>query len=331
MKRRFSHAQKPPHRPKWKERELIKKRQGLKVLVRAGFYLLLALFFLLAIGEIWKNWHQALWDNQRTFYFAVQEGETSWLVKADKNQQEAVVIKIPGHTLINTARGFGEYQAKSIYKMGEIEKISGIDLVKESLTWTFGIPVEGVLKFDQETKNLDLKTAFFKASLGWGKTNLTKWDLWRLFLFFNKLRLDQVETVTINDVPGVETKLRLDGVTVLSLDTERLDNWLLSRFTSSEMVNEPYSWEVMNTTMNSGLAAQVARLLRNTGVQVVQVNEGSAQESKIYVDNKVNSQAVRFFSRFLKIPISLSQPDRSSQGEITVVLGNDFWCSCCQY
>lgn len=318
-------------KPSWQASAQEKRRRQWRSFWLSIIVVLLFFLAAAAILEFWKGWRQAIWDGKRTFYFAIQAGETSWLVKLDKDPKEAIAVEIPPDMILSVAKGFGEYQAKSIYKLGELEKSSGSDLLKDSLTLSFGLPVEGVIRFSKPLKQqFSLKFLLLKTVIGLGKTNLTKWDSLRLFLLSQSLRGDQIEIFSFTEIPGVTAQVRPDGLKVWVIEPERLDIWLRQRLVNNELVNETYTWEVINATDHSGFAAQVARLLRNTGLQVVKMSEGEASESQLLVANSINSSGLEFFSHFLDIPIKRGRTD-SSQADVKLILGDSFWRRCCSH
>lgn len=317
-----------PSRFGWKQLIREEHQRQWLALFKAGVWLLLLVLIGSVLFEIWRAFRQSQWDGKRTFYLVVQTGETSWLAKLDKQQEEVYVGQIPGNTLFRTAGGFGEYQAKHLYRLGEQEGVGGAELIRQSAVATFGLPVQAVIRFSAEAKTLHLPAILAKSLLGFGETNLTRWDRLRLWLLVAGLRQDRLEQFSFIQVPGVSEKQRPDGVTVFTLDQDRLDRWLAQRFTSTELVNDPSTWEVINASGQPGLAAQVGRLLRNTGLQVVQVSEGEIPQEAIFTEANIDPSAVEWFSDFLNLPIVTKRPE-GSRSDIVVGVGEEFARLCC--
>lgn len=253
-----------------------------------------------------------------------------WLARAEKELREITVGKIPPNLLLNLSRGYGEQLAKNVYRFGENEKMPAQDLVKESVGLSFGLPVEGVIIFNNKLEDLNLSFVLLKTFFGFGKTNLTKWDSLRLFWFVKDLRLDQAEFFLFSETPGVLRQMRPDGVEVFLLEPEILDSWIGQHFASQELINERCSWEVNNATGHSGLAGMVARILRNSGLQIATIGESGRETGGIFLDEKVDCPSVDFFSKFLEIPVRKSKLE-GSRAEVTLILGNDFWQRCCEH
>ena len=311
------------------ERQSKKKLKRQWRLMTKTSLVLVSFFILLAVGiEIGRSCWRAVWDGQRTFYLTVQQEETLWLVKLDKNQKEMIIGEIPPNLIVTGARGFGEQQAKNIYKLAEMEKSLDENLIKESMAWTFGLPIEGIIYLPKSVDKFNLKHVLIKKLFGMGETNLARWDLIRLLGFVQSLRFDQINTFSFSQAIGVYKEKRPDGVEILKFDPEQLDIWLSQNFTSRELVNESLSWEVINTTEHSGLAGQVARLLRNTGIQVTKISEGKAQTSGIFSKQKIDSKGLDFFSHFLQLPLKFEESGEF-QSDVRVVLGENFWQRCC--
>jgi hypothetical protein len=314
--------------PRWKKVFKLKQKRQWLAWLRVGLWLAGFLIVGSLILEVWRGWRQSLWDGKSTFYLAVQAGETTWLVKVDQQQEEVYAGTIPGNLMVQAAHGFGEYQAKNLYQLGKQEEVGGARLVRESLAWTFGLPVKGVVRFAQGQEELRLPISLTKSLLGFGETNLTRWDRFRLWLTVSGLRQDRQEEFSFAQVPGVSQKQRPDGVTVLVVDESRLDQWLPQRYASMELVNEPYTWEVVNASAYSGLAGQVGRLLRNIGLQVVQVTEGELPQEGIFIDEDVDPAAVSFLSEFFGLPLVKGEPGAHS-ADIVIGVGDEFARACC--
>lgn len=317
-----------PKLPKWKLMNGAKRKEQFKLMLKTALVLAMVLFLLAIVVELWRSWQKSVWDGQETLYLGFQQGERLWLVKIDKSQEEIIMGEIAPNLVLTLSRGFGEQQARNIYKRGEMEKISGVKMVKESLTWTFGLPVKGVVWLPESKESLNLSLNLSKSLLGIGRTNLTRWDLLRLLWLTKSLRFDQVMDFSFTDLTGALEQVRPDGVEVIILDPERVDSWIAQRLASRELVNETCTWEVNNATAHLGLAAQVARLLHNTGVQVAIVGKAEKSQSGIYLSKETDCQAPDYFSRFLNLPL-YEEKDSGSHSEITVVIGEDFWQSCC--
>lgn len=314
--------------PGWKKALRLKHSRQWSAVLRAGLWLAGFLLVGSLILEVWRGWSQSLWDGKSTFYLAVQAGETTWLVKVDRQREEVYAGKVPGNLMMQAAHGFGEYQAKNLYQLGKQEGIGGARLVRESLGWTFGLPVKGIVRFSQGQEEIRLPMSLAKSLLGFGETNLTRWDRVRLWQTVSGLRQDRQEEFSFAQVSGVTQKQRPDNVPVLVVDESRLDRWLAQRYASMELVNEPYTWEVVNASTHPGLAGQVGRMLRNIGLQVVQVSEGQLPQEGIFTNEDVDSAAVRFLSEFLGLPVVQEEPGTHS-ADVVVGVGDEFARACC--
>lgn len=319
-----------PILPRWKQAGKDRQLKQLKLMLKTCLLLVFLFLLIGVIFEAWRGFKSSVWDGKATLYLGVQQGENLWLVKIDRFDQEVIAGKIAPNFILNISRGFGQQQAKNVYRLGELEKISGIGLVSESLALSFGLPVEGVIYLPEKEEDLKLSFILIKSLFGFGGTNLTRWDLLRLLALVNNLRHDQVESFSFINAPGVVSQKRPDGVEVFQIDPKRLDPWLTRDFASFQWVNEACSWQVSNATGHSGLASQIARILANSGIQVVSVNEAEKGQGGIYQSEEAECTAAVFFSQYLNLPLK-KESLGDYRTEVRVILDEAFWNNCCSH
>jgi len=62
----------------------------------------------------------------------------------DPSVNDLLLVKVPGNLMVNTAGGYGKYQLKNVYDLGENEKKAD-DLVKKTIMKNFHIPIHLVV------------------------------------------------------------------------------------------------------------------------------------------------------------------------------------------
>ena len=112
-------------------------------------------------------------------------------------------------------------------------------------------------------------TSFFKK----GKTNLTKWDLLRLWLGFRNLRQDKINLINLGQTSASKQIDLSDGTKANKIDTERLELIMSQFFVDKKIKKEDLTVAVLNGTNHVGLANQAATLIKNIGSQVVAIGD----------------------------------------------------------
>ena len=158
-----------------------KKKRKWPVLL---FVLLLLAALVFLVFKICSSIGRSLWDGESQFNLAVNS-QPVVIVSFNYQGKDINILKIPDGTFIETIHGYGPYRIESIYKLGEI-KGEGGQLLADSLQDYFGLNIDGFLnggKLPQEQKGLKsfLLNQFFVSLGSRGKTNLSRWDQFRLW------------------------------------------------------------------------------------------------------------------------------------------------------
>jgi hypothetical protein len=230
---------------------------------------LFLLLFLLALG--WVVWIFSSGLPRRVTTIVV--GDPMRVASWDEERSELTVVEIPPHTVVEAIGGYGQYELRALWELGEIENRGGAVLAL-SAEEALGVPVQYFLS--PPTTTADGRAAFQFTSLpnvlaGSIRTNMpisTYMGLaWR-FLF---LRPDHINTLTLTLSRGLSQTSQPDGTTRLELDPNEADILMGSSFEDEEVRREAYSVAVYNTTSFASLGTRVARLLSHLGYLVVTV------------------------------------------------------------
>jgi len=248
------------------------------------WFIVLAVLWLgtaLAVREIKRS----RWDGTSHFAWVEQEGEAVKVKLVLPEQKREVIFNIPGGTLVKAGFGFGEYRLNKIYELGELEKKGG-KLLTRAVQNLLGVGVSG-----------------WRTE---GKTNLSRWDRFRLGWF---------EQVTAG-------RHRTE-VNWLAEGEEAIRNQVFDETLSAEGL----SAAVANATGVEGTAAAVSRLINNLGVNVVRLgNQEPAADSTILVKDKglLTTKTVSALAKLLDIHLIRVNDTNSMWSDIVVVIGQDY-------
>ena len=252
---------------------------------------------------MWKKAKNSIWDGKSFIGVIYQSGADFKLLTFLPEYRQYYDWIIPGNTLMTVPRGYGEYQLKNVYSLGQLDKKGG-QLLSQTIQNGLAIPVSG-WQINQA------------ANLSW-------WDKLRLkwVLIFNRkttkidLRQVALEAITLSD-----------GTQVYQVNQNLLDE-AVNRFLFDEtMIKEGVSLAVINASGIEGEAKTVARLVANLGGDVRMIGNKQVQaQSEILVakQNLKTSYTVKRLSQALKIDQIKVGIETDLRAEVAVVIARDY-------
>jgi hypothetical protein len=179
----------------------------------------------------------------------------------------------------------------------------------KNLRTTLEIPIDSEIYADSEITEENIKTNFFKflSPFGHKKTNLTVFDLFRLWAYAN--------SVPTNSIYQQEILANDDSLKLKSLG-------IYSYFVDQKIAEEKISIEVVNGTGVFGLGNKLASFLSNTGANIVMVSTSEKEENSSRIDYfKKESYTLKKLVRVLGFKTKMTE--KKSLGDITITIGKD--------
>ena len=318
------------------KKEVRKKRSKLKILG-----LIFLLVFLLTLGgvvfKISRSVTKSVWDGQSQLNLAInpsRAGQPVLIVGFNPEGKSLNVLSIPAGTFIETIHGYGPCRVESLYRLGELNK-KGQELFRGSLETYLGVPIEAyalMINNDEkaeEMKNKEGIARFLKSLLKRGQTNLTKWDLLRLWLGFKNLRQDRINLIDLGQTSASKQVDLPDGTKANKIDTERLESIMSQFFVDKKIKQEDLTVAVLNGTNHAGLANQAATLIKNIGSQVVAVGDTPLPlkngKCEVRSEKKYkNSYTIRKLSHLFDCHWE-GGPTSSQRADVVLILGESYW------
>ncbi|MBI2040233.1 LytR C-terminal domain-containing protein [Candidatus Microgenomates bacterium] len=324
-------------------RSKVKKRTKLALIALGLIVILLVLGQLVNLTRMLFSPWQAelsprdyLWDDHFNINILVYTNPVS-VFSFNPSEQKITVIKIPDQIYMEVPGGFGNWQVRSIYQLGQTTKRGGNTLLKQSLSSFLGIPIEGVLEptDDLRQKGVEELIELMRQNplnifllIPNLKTDLKLWELIRLKFALWGVRFDKVKILDLLELNVLERQRLADGSEVLTADLIRIDG-ILSDFEDPQIKKEHLSVAVFNATDYPQLAQKAARLITNMGGNVIMVTNAPQRldKTKVVGENSVTlKRLVQIFGcdNCDKIELKDLGLD-SSRGQINLFLGEDFY------
>lgn len=273
-----------------------------------------------------------VWNGEFNINLLVRTKQIA-LLSYNPKEGKITIIKVPDELFLDVPFGFGKWQLRAVYELGQAQKeIGGNRLLEDTLTSFFAVPVDGFLDFSslRSAESASGIVEIFRRNPFSGlnllsslKTNLTVWELLRLKIGLSSVRFDKVKVLDLVDLGVLERGNLPDGTQVLTTDPVRLDS-VLSDLADPVIVSEHKTIAVSNATNKLQLAGKWARLITNLGGNVIITNNAKERLEKTKVWGEKSLTLKRIAQIFGYGTISSSNEDVASfRAQINILLGED--------
>ncbi|MDD5147222.1 MAG: LytR C-terminal domain-containing protein [Candidatus Daviesbacteria bacterium] len=272
-----------------------------------------------------------VWNGEFNINLLVRTSHTA-LLSYNPKEEKITIIKAPDELFLDVPFGFGKWQLRAIYELGQTQKEMGGDrLLKETLTSFFAVPIDGFLDFSslQPSKSASEIVEILKKNPFSGlnllsslKTDLTVWELLRLKVSLSNVRFDKVKELDLISLGVLERENLPDGTGVLTTDPIKLDS-VLSDFIDPAIVSEHKTIAVFNATDKVQLAGKWARLITNLGGNVIITNNARERLKKTAAQGEESLTLKRIRQIFCDT-INSSEDVISSRAQIDLFIGEDY-------
>ncbi|MEK9178761.1 MAG: LCP family protein, partial [Patescibacteria group bacterium] len=282
--------------------------------------------------KIQTNIHKKyLWNGEFNLNLLVRTDKTSILTLNPK-EEKVIIVNIPDETFLEVPYGFGSWQLRAIYELGESQKhLGGYKLLADTLTNFLAIPIDGSLdlqslspqKTTVEIVDTLRKNPFSMFNLLSDlKTDLTMWELLQLDFQLSKVRFDKVIELNLDKLGALDRGSLPDGTFIFTGDPVKLDS-VLSDLADPVIVEEHKTIAVFNGTGKGQLADKWARLIRNLGGNVIITGNGE-ETDKTKVTGEKSATLKRLQQVFGRGDTKDSPETSYSRAHINLLLGEDY-------
>lgn len=162
----------------WRRKQLGIKQEKIRATWILGVKYALVLAILLVSSWLAVRARGSLWNGSSRFSLIYSDNVTIQVKNFIPQDKKIVILEIPGEIYTTVPFGYGDYQIKNIYKLGELDDRGG-PLLKSSLQALMGIPIDGYVVGN-------------KSDLSW-------WDMVRLYYRERIFKSDLVKLTTFSD------------------------------------------------------------------------------------------------------------------------------------
>lgn len=289
------------------------------------------LFSPLAVVNQHRNY---AWNGEFNINLLIRTNQIA-LFSYNPKEEKITMIKIPDELFLDVPYGFGKWQLRAIYELGQSQKeIGGNRLLKDTLISFFAVPIDGFLDFSsfQSSKSALEIIEILRDNPFSGlnllsslKTDLTVWELLRLKTGLSGVRFDKIKEVDLLKLNILERDNLSDGTPVLTAEPIKIDS-VLSDFVDPAIVSEHKTIAIFNATDKLQLAGKWARLITNLGGNVIITNNAKERLEKTKVWGE-KSLTVKRIGQIFGEYDTISPPGEdiaSSRAQINLFIGEDY-------
>ncbi|MBI2314547.1 LCP family protein [Candidatus Daviesbacteria bacterium] len=273
------------------------------------------------------------WNGEFNINLVIKSKNIS-LFSYNPQDEKITIVNIPDETFLEVPSGFGKWQLRSIYELGQSQKgIGGNKLLADTLTSFFAVPVDGYLDFStsnqfsaSEIIDTLRKNPFSGFQLVSSlKTDITMWELIKLKLSIASVRFDKIKVLNLQELDILDKETLPDGSQVFTADPVKLDS-VLTDLTDPAVFAEHKSIAVFNAADHPQLAGKWARLVINLGGNVIITSNADKKLKKTLLfgeDSQTLKRLKQIFSSSDRISAK-EQELTSSRAQVNIYLGEDF-------
>jgi len=256
--------------PAQRRKRLVKfrtKKNGKKSLKKFAIIFLIGLLVFLFVSLQTKFWS----SSDKTALVIRKESGDVIISVFDPEQEKITNLIIPESTEVNVARQLGRWKLRSVWELGEDEKLGG-KLLAETFVRHFKLPI--VAWADSQAVGFaegDL-LKIIKASLLPYKTNLGIGDKLRLGLFSFRIKNLKREDIDFSENNILKKTVLLDGEEGYIL-TNNLPNYIVALFSSPEISSRSIRAAIMDATGRAGIAEDVGEIIEVMGAKLANIKK----------------------------------------------------------
>jgi hypothetical protein len=284
-----------------------KRRLKKSKFLKLGLNFIVLVIILLVVSRLWFSAAGSKWQGRSEFSWAEADSEVIAIQTLIPEYSKQVSWRIPGNTLVKTAFGYGDYQLKNVYALGQIDARGGEILARTA----------------QDNLGLAVK--------GWrvnNRTNMSWWDRVRIW-WWQQFKREVHVQIDLEGEAVLEPGVLADGSEVFRVVAPKLAQ-LVNTTTFSQLVaNENLTLTLVDASGEGIDLGQVSRLLTNHGLQVVTTVVGRGDPSEntslsVKNDGQLKSDSVAWLKLVFPQAEVKVEPQKDYWSDLVLTLGTDY-------
>jgi hypothetical protein len=247
---------------------------------------------IIIVGRMWFAAKNSQWSGRTDFSWVQSKHDEVVVETIIPEYSKRIIWRIPGNTIVRAASGYGEYQLKNVFSLGEIDS-RGEEVLSQTLQNNLGLAVY---------------------------SNLTWWDRLRI-VWWQKFKIKDSLRINLVDEPVLEPGTLADGSPVWYLVDQKIDQ-LVNATTFSEKISQE------NLTLSLIGSHDLGRVISNHGIELVSSvsRDPETETTLIYVKNEglLKSATLTWLKTVLPRAEMKVEAVPGYWSDLVLVLGKDY-------
>lgn len=287
------------------------------------------LIFLGLVFKAYKVIKESRWDGKGRLNLVLVSSPVL-IVSLEPEEPSLSGFSIPNETQLEVVYGYGKYQMESVYRLGELEKKE--NLLAESIQENFALPIDGWLvseniriSAEEDIRN-KLSEILISCLKDGRKTNLTKWDLIRIFVQIKKVRSHKINFFDLSKISVLLKTTLPDRTEVFEIDQNRLDPLVQKYFFDPIIRKEKMLFEVLNGTDHPKLGERAGRIISGLGGEVVSIGNSQEKVEECQIQTIREKKTFHSVKKIANIfNCQLLEKEEEGKAEVTLIVGENYW------
>jgi len=290
---------------------------------------IVALFTACAVTVFWfyKSIKKAKWDGKNNLNLVI-ESEDIYLLSLHPQDELVYIIRLPPNLWLPSARGYGDYQLRNIYHLGELEEVGGGKLLMYSLQNFFKVSFDGYCTGlgENNFKNGKINKIFFSSLKRKTDCSLSAWEMLSFFWINRKLGISQNHYLDLGESDLLKKEKMADSTSVFKLEEMLIDDFSQKYFTDTKIIEEGLRLAVVNGTEKPGLAKHTAGMLKNIGFEIIDSGntENKMKTTKVFYGKEAIKESYSLQKIIEVFELEKANKKEKINGDIEIVIGQDF-------
>lgn len=285
--------------------------------------LILLAFIGIFVGFVVWGFHSSKVSRFDRFNVVVSASNT-FLISLSPKSATATLVRLPDDLYVpSVAHGYGQYTISKVYEVGQLDQRGG-KVLRDTVADFIGVPVDGYVRLPKSASgeiHSIVSAAMFAIQAR--QTDLSFFDRIMFAWTLARMRYDKTDVIDLGR--SASPLLLADGSTGVTIDKDLVDSILADEFSEDKIRGEDLRIQVVNSTVYAGLGSRGARMLTNSGMNVISVDTTDLPVDKcqLRMDPKYkNTMTVKRIESVFTCEIG--SPIDGAKGDIVVVLGTHY-------
>lgn len=270
----------------------------------------------------------SLWNKQNRINILIGPDPLVLLSLLSSGEQLTKMI-LPKNAYLEVPYGYGKFILMAVPKLAVQEQKE--ELLPQTIEEGLAVPIDGwVLAGDFKDFNGDAKRYFSQALIltlkEKTKTDLTLWDLFRLWWHSRRVKTNHVNNLDMEKQSIWKEEELADQSIVLIPKDEDLDLLMQRFFSDPGIKKESLAIEILNGTSYPYLAQRAGRIISNIGGEIISLGNRERGGASCLVEGKKEKRDLYTVNRIKNIfGCQWREVEEGGKADVTLTVGESYW------